>query len=211
MTISWYGHSCFRIETKGGSVLVDPFKKEVGLRPPKIKDDVVLITHHHFDHDNVDDVNPEAFIIDGPGEYERQGITIRGIQSFHDKSGGKERGLNTIYTIKNEDMSVCHLGDLGQDKLDEAQVEAIGDVDILLVPIGGKYTLDYKEAIEVINQIEPKIIVPMHYKIQDLKVDVDGPEKFLKEIGLKPEKLDKMRMARKNLPTEEMKLVLLEH
>lgn len=211
MTIIWFGHSCFRIEAKEGSVLIDPFSKEIGLRPPKLKDDIVLVTHHHYDHDSVGEVNPEAFIIDGPGEYEKQGIQIRGTSSFHDKSGGKERGPNTIYVIKAEDMTVCHMGDFGQDKLEDRQIEEIGDVDILMVPVGGVYTVDYKEAVNVVNQIEPKIVIPMHYKLKDLKLDIAGPEKFLKEIGLTPEKVDKFKIAKKNLPVEETKLILFQN
>ena len=226
MTITWYGHSCFRIEvpirsiadprlaqpvgTKGVSILIDPFSKEIGLRPHKIKDDLVLVTHHHADHDNVGEANPEAFIIDGPGEYEKQGIQVRGISSFHDKVGGKERGPNTIYVVKVEDMAICHLGDLGQDKLDDKQVEEIGDIDVLMVPVGGNYTIDAKEATSVVGQIEPKIVIPMHYKIKDLTVEVSGPDKFLKEIGLSPEKVDKLKIAKKNLPVEETKLVMFE-
>jgi len=210
MTITWFGHSCFRIEAKEGLVLIDPFSKEIGLRPPKIKDNIVLVTHHHSDHDNVEGVNPEAFIIDGPGEYEKQGISVRGIQSFHDKSEGKERGLNTIYIIKAEEMTVCHMGDFGQDKLTDKQVEEIGDVDIFMVPVGGTYTVDYKEAIEVINQVEPKIVIPIHYKIKDLNLNIAGNEKFIKEIGLVPEKVDKFKMQKKNLPVEETKLVVFE-
>ena len=191
-------------------MLIDPFSKEVGLRPPKIKDDLLLITHHHFDHDSISDANSEAFIIDGPGEYEKQGISVRGVASFHDKSGGKERGPNTIYVIKAEDITICHMGDFGQEKFEDHQLEEIGDVDILMVPVGGVYTIDYKEAVSAISQIEPKIIIPMHYKIKDLKVDIAGPEKFLKEIGLTPEKVDKLKIAKKNLPVEEMKLVVFE-
>lgn len=208
MTITWFGHACFRIETKGGSVLIDPFGKETGLKPPKIKDNLVLVTHHHFDHDNTSEANPEAFIIDGPGEYEKQGISIRGIASFHDKTNGKERGSNTIYVVKAEEIVICHLGDIGQEKLEESQVEDIGDVDILMVPVGGTYTVDHKEAAGIIGQIEPKIIVPMHYKIKDLKIDISGPDKFLKEIGLTPEKVDKLKIAKKNLPVDETKLIM---
>ena len=210
MTITWFGQSCFRIEAKEGSLLIDPFSKEIGLKPPKIKDDLVLVTHQHLDHNNIADINPEALLVDGPGEYERKGIQVQGILSYHDKSQGKERGLNTIYLIKAEEMTVCHLGDFGQGKLDDAQVEAIGDVDILLIPVGGTYTIDAKEAVEVISQIEPKIIVPMHYKIPDLKIDLDAPEKFIKEVGLTPEKIDKLRISKKVLPVEEIKLIVLQ-
>ena len=208
MTINWFGQSCFRIEAKEGSVLIDPFSKEIGLKPPKIKDDIVLVSHGHDDHNNIEEINPEAFLINTPGEYEKKGIAIRGISSYHDKVEGKERGLNTIYVIKAEDMTICHLGDLGQEKLTESQVDDIGDIDVLLVPIGGNYTINYKEAIGVIGQIEPKIIIPMHYKVKDLKVEIEGPEKFVKELGLVPEKVDKYKIVKKLLPLEEMKLVM---
>ncbi|MBX4211552.1 MAG: MBL fold metallo-hydrolase [Candidatus Yanofskybacteria bacterium] len=210
MTITWFGQSCFRIEAKEGSILIDPFSKEIGLRPPKIKDDLVLVTHQHMDHNNTTEMNPEALLIDGPGEYERKGIQVQGILSYHDKSQGKERGLNTIYLIKAEEMTLCHLGDFGQGKLDDSQVEAIGDVDLLLVPVGGTYTIDAKEAVEVISQVEPKVIIPMHYKIPDLAVDLDAPEKFIKEVGLTPEKVDKYRISKKLLPVEETKLIMLQ-
>src|SRR3989344_1082325 len=158
MMINWFGQSCFRIEVKEGSLLIDPFSKEIGLKPPKIKDDIVLVSHDHDDHNNVEDLPSESFLINNPGEYEKKGIAIRGISSYHDKSEGKERGLNTIYIVKAEDMTICHLGDLGQEKLDEKQVEEIGDIDILFIPVGGNYTINGKEAVGVISQIEPKII-----------------------------------------------------
>ena len=211
MTINWFGQSCFRIEAKEGSILIDPFSKEIGLKPHKIKDDIVLVSHDHDDHNNTEDINPEAFLINTHGEYEKKGIAIRGISSYHDKVEGKERGMNTIYVIKAEDMTICHLGDLGQEKLDEKQVDEIGDIDILFIPVGGNYKINHKEAIGVIGQIEPKIIIPMHYKVKDLKSDIEGPEKFVKELGLTPEKVDKYKIAKKLLPLEEMKLVILEN
>ncbi len=207
MTISWFGQSCFRIEAKEGSVLIDPFSKDIGLRPPKVKDDIVLVTHQHFDHNNIEDAVEGAFIVQNPGEYEKQGIAIRGIQSFHDNKEGAERGLNTIYMIKAEELTVCHLGDLGH-KLADQQIEDIGDIDILMIPVGGSYTIDAKTAVEVIGQIEPKIVIPMHYKVAGLGISLDGPEKFVKELGLPPEKVDKYKVAKKTLPVEETKLVM---
>ena len=189
--------------------MIDPFSKEIGLRSPKIKDDLVLITHDHYDHSNTDNMEGEVFLVNTPGEYERKGIHVRGILSYHDNQEGVERGLNTIFVIKTEEMNVCHLGDLGQDKLNEKQLDEIGDVDILMIPVGGRYTIDGKTATEIISQIEPKVIIPMHYKINDLKIDLDGPEKFVKELGLTPEKVeDKYRIQKKNLPAEELKLVM---
>jgi len=208
MTISWYGQSCFRIEAKEGSILTDPFSKEIGLKPPRIKDDVVTVSHQHYDHNNIADANQEAFIIQNPGEYEKQGIAIRGIVSFHDDKQGAERGPNTIYVYKAEEFTIAHLGDLGH-LLTDAQVEAIGDVDVVMIPVGGTYTLDAKTAAAVIGQIEPKIIIPMHYKVPGLEVVLDGVEKFIKELGLDPEKVDKYKITKKLLPAEEMKLIVL--
>lgn len=212
MTITWFGHSCFRIESKEGSILIDPFSKDIGLKPPRIKDDLVLVTHDHYDHNNTEGADPQtAMIVNGPGEYEKKGIYVRGILSYHDKSKGQERGLNTVYVIKAEDMTVCHMGDFGQASFEEHQLDDIGDVDILMLPVGGKYTIDYKEAVEVVGKIEPKVTIPMHYKVKDLKLDIDGPDKFVKELGLTPEKVEKYKIAKKNLPAEEMKLVLFQN
>lgn len=209
MTITWYGHSCFRLETKDFSLLIDPFSPQIGLRPPKIKDNIVLVSHDHYDHNNIEGLQEGSLLIKGPGEYEVKGVFIKGIQSFHDKIQGQGRGLNTIYAIKMEDMTIVHMGDFGQGALSEEQIEKIGDVDILMIPIGGVYTINYKEAVEAISQIEPKAVVPMHYKVPGLKVDIEGPEKFLKEMSLTPEKAEKSyKIQKKNLPAEEMKLVI---
>lgn len=211
MTISWFGHSCFRIESKEGSILIDPFDKKIGLKPPKLKDDLVLVTHNHHDHNNLEGATGEELVINGPGEYERKGMAVQGISSFHDNSQGSERGFNTIYRITAEDVVLCHLGDLGQARLTDEQVEQIGDVDVLFVPVGGHFTIGSKEAMDVISQIEPKVVVPMHYKIPELTgSELDGPEKFIKEMGLSPEKVDTLKIARKTLPVDEMKLVVFQ-
>lgn len=209
MTISWFGQSCFRLEGKEVSLLIDPFSKEIGLRPPKIKDQIVLITHEHYDHNNLDEADKETMIVRNPGEYESKGVFIQGISSFHDKAQGAERGTNTIYLIKMEDMTICHLGDLGQEKLEDQQVDLIGEVDVLIVPVGGKYTLNFKEAVGVVGQIEPKVIIPMHYQVPGLNIDIEPADKFVKEMGLTPETIDKFKITKKLLPQEETKLVVL--
>lgn len=210
MTISYLGHSCFRIEAKEGSVLIDPFSKDIGLRAPRIKDDLVLISHDHYDHNNAEIEEGNVFLINNPGEYEKNGIYVQGIQSYHDKAEGKDRGYNTIFIIKAEDLTICHLGDFGEEKLSDSQLEQIGDVDVLMIPVGGTYTLNYKEAVGVVSQIEPKIVMPMHFKTKDLKMDIEGPDKFIKELGLTPEKVDKFKVNKKTLPMEETKLVVFQ-
>jgi L-ascorbate metabolism protein UlaG (beta-lactamase superfamily) len=210
MNIQWYGQSCFRLESKGLSILIDPFSKEIGLKPPRLNDNIFLVSHDHYDHNNIEGVAKEAFVVKGPGEYESAGVYIQGINSYHDNVEGKERGLNTIYAIKFEDIRLCHLGDLGQSKLTDEQIETIGDVDILFIPVGGKYTLDGEQAADVVKEIEPKIIIPMHYEVPGLNVKIDGPQKFLKEIGLKPEETEIFKINKKILPTEEMKLVMFK-
>jgi L-ascorbate metabolism protein UlaG (beta-lactamase superfamily) len=192
MIITWYGHSCFKIQTRPqrGSeevtIFTDPFDKSIGLKPPQGNADIVLISHSHSDHNNSSSLKGNPFLIDAGGEYSVKEVLIEGISSYHDNEKGALRGLNNIYTIKSEGMTICHLGDLGHI-LTEDQVEDIGDIDVLMIPIGGKYTLDAKEAEKVIAQIDPKVIIPMHYKIPGLNLDIDDKEKFAKEVGLEME------------------------
>lgn len=209
MFLSWLGQSCFRLEGKDVSLLIDPFSKEIGLRAPRVRDALVLVTHQHYDHANLEGVSSETMVIDGPGEYEAKEVYVHGIKSFHDNVQGTLRGLNTIYVVKLEEITLCHLGDLGQEKLDDQQLDLIGNVDVLMVPVGGKYTINYKEAVGIVGQIEPKIIVPMHYKVPGLTIDLETADKFLKEIGLEPEKTDRLKITAKTLPQEEMKLAVI--
>lgn len=207
MVITWYGQSCFRLEGKDVNLLIDPFSKDIGLKPPRLNASIFVVSHEHYDHNNTKEVPPKAFVVKGPGEYEKSGVHVLGIKSFHDNVQGNQRGLNTIYVIRMEDIKLCHLGDLGQYELSDEQIEAIGDVDILFVPVGGIYTIDGFQAAKVVKEIEPKIIVPMHYKVPGLNIDLEGPQKFLKEIGLRPEEVENYRIASKNLPAEEIKLI----
>ena len=207
MNINWYGQSCFRLESKGVSVLIDPFSKDIGLRAPRLNDNIFLVTHEHPDHNNVKDVPAESFMVRGPGEYEKSGVYIEGILSFHDNNQGTERGMNTMYVIRMEDIRICHMGDLGQIQLTNEQIEAIGDVDILFIPVGGKYTIDGAQAADIARILEPKVITPMHYKIPGLNIDLDDSKKFLKEVGIKPEEVDVFKIVKKNLPQDETKLI----
>lgn len=214
MEIRWFGQACFLVKSKDGSLVIDPFSEEIGLKLPKLSADIVLVTHQHPDHNNVSAVLPEKkekpFVISGPGEYEISGITIWGLASFHDKSEGAERGTNTIYKIRAEEMNLCHLGDLGHI-LSDNQLESIGEVDILFVPVGGVYTIDGKEAVEVIGQIEPKIVIPMHYQIPGLASNLGSLDSFARQEGVVDlEAKDFLKISKNDLPSEERETVILK-
>src|SRR3989344_4510309 len=216
MHIIWHGQSCFQMiigSSKGEpvSILIGPFPAAIGLRAPSLSADLLLISHEHQDHNNRKAVRGTSFLIEGPGEYEIKEVFVQGISSFHDSQEGKERGLNTIYSVEAEEMRLCHLGDLGQKELTDDQLEKIGDVDILMVPVGGVYTISAKEAAKVISQVEPRLVIPMHYHIPGLKVKLDGVDKFLKEMGVKSvEPQQKLLIKKKDLPQEETKVMLLK-
>jgi len=216
MHIIWKGQSCFQIlvaQNKGEqtSIVIDPFDESIGLRVPKLQADILLITHQHHDHNNIKAVSGNPFLIEGPGEYEIKGIFFQGISSFHDDCQGKKRGQNTIYTIEAEEMRVCHLGDLGQKELTSEQVENIGDIDILMLPVGGVYTINSKESQKIISQIEPKIVIPMHYLLPKLKLKLDGVDVFLKTMGQKSiEPQPKLLIKKKDFTKEGMKIVILK-
>ncbi len=216
MQIIWHGHSCFQIITSQGkdnpvSLVIDPFGEKYGLKVPELTADVVLITHDHEDHNNIQAIKGNPFVIKSAGEYEIKGVYIQGIPAFHDKNFGKDRGRITIYTIAGEDIRICHLGDLGQKELFPEQIEDIGNVDVLLIPVGGEYTIGSQEAAEIVSQIEPKIVIPMHYQLPKLKIKLDGPEKFFKAMGQKmPEPLPKLSIKQRDLVEEETKIILLK-
>jgi len=216
MVINWKGQSCFQISTspiKNGavSIAIDPFDQSVGLRIPKLQADILLATHDHKDHNNDKAVDGDYLLINGPGEYDVKEISIQGIPSFHDNNQGKDRGTNTIYTIESEEIRICHLGDLGQKELTTDQIEKIGDVDILMIPIGGTYTIDSAEAVKIMSQIEPRIIIPMHYHLPKLKIKLDGIDKFLKALGIKKvESLPKLSIKKKDISSETVKIIQLE-
>lgn len=212
MIITWQGHSCFKLQDKqstdGITLVTDPYGKETGLKMPSFEADIVTISHDHADHNNVSALRGTPFVIDCPGEYDTKDVLVEGIDSFHDSKKGEEKGKNTIYRIEIDDISITHLGDLG-DVLDNSQIEKLAGTDILLIPVGGHYTLDAKKAVEVISQIEPRIIIPMHYKTEGLVYDLDPLDKFIKEIGLTPTYEEKLKISKKDLPQEEMELVVL--
>jgi len=216
MQIIWKGQSCFQIITSQGknnqvSIVIDPFDESIGLRLPKLEADILLVSHSHYDHNNIKAVSGNPILVEGPGEYEIKEVFIQGIPAFHDSSFGKEKGSNTIYTIETEDMKLCHLGDLGQKELTSEQVEKIGEIDILMIPIGGVYTISAKETVRIMSQIEPNIIIPMHYQIPKLKLKLEGLDKFLKTMGIKSIiPLPKLSIKKKDISSEEAKIIILK-
>ncbi len=212
MVITWYGQSCFKIQSGETILITDPFDKSVGLTPPRGQVNIVTISHHHYDHDNLEPLSAaNPFVIDGPGEYEAKGVNVLGVMAFHDQKEGKEYGVSTAYIIEMEGIKICHLGDIGQTKLSNEQLEIIDGVDILMIPVGGTYTTSGEEAVDLINQVEPKIVIPMHYKIPGLEIKLAGVDEFLKEMGIsKKEVVDRLTVKKKELIQEEIQVVVMK-
>ena len=212
MYITWLGQSCFKLQDKigpdGVTLITDPFANNLGLKVPHLEADIITVSHNHPDHNNTGAIRGQPFIIDQAGEYEIKGIFIEGVETFHDSKAGEERGKNIIYRLDIDDISITHLGDLGH-ALDTKQLEKLEGTDILLIPVGGVYTINAQKAVEVVSQIEPKIVIPMHYKLPGLTVGLDSVDKFVKELGLKPRTEEKLKISKKDLPEEEMELVIL--
>lgn len=210
MEINWYGHSCFRLRDRGGVVVTDPYGKEMGYTLPRPRADIVTISHSHPGHNYVKGVKGSPKVIDGPGEYEIQGIFITGIASYHDRRKGRDRGKNTIYLFDFEGLTVCHLGDLGQVPT-QSQVEDLSDIDILLVPVGSHTTINVAEASEVISLLEPRVVIPMHYRTEAMgKSPLDSVERFLKVMGVKGTPQESLKVTKSTLP-DDTQVVLLEH
>lgn len=210
MHIIWHGQSCFKIQGKEAILITDPFGKETGLKPIRSHADIITISHNHPSHNNWQTIKDSPKIILGPGEYDIKKVNILGISSFHDKKEGGKFGLNTIYLIEMDGIRICHLGDLGH-KLSDTQLDQIDGVDILMIPVGETNLISVREAIEIINEIEPKIVIPMHYKIPRLKAKLAKLEKFCNEMGVKAKNtIPKLTIKQKDLPKEEQEVIILE-
>lgn len=218
MTITYHGHSTFKLKGKRGTVVTDPFEASIGFSLPAMSADIVTVSHQHPDHNAVSKVKgtsrrEQPFVIDKPGEYEVGGISVFGVPAFHDASKGSERGTNTIFTILLDDMRICHLGDLGHEITNELR-ENIGSVDILLCPVGGVYTIDPATAVKVIHSLEPSIVIPMHFKTDQHDPnqfsELQTVQQFLKEYGVEVTPLPKLEIEKANLPEETEVMVLTE-
>jgi L-ascorbate metabolism protein UlaG (beta-lactamase superfamily) len=208
MEITWLGHSCFRLRSREGVVLTDPCPPSSGYSIGKPTADIVTISHDHPAHAHRKAVSGTPIFIDAPGEYEVAGIFIAGIPTYHDARKGAQRGKNTAYVVEMDEVRLCHLGSLGHVPTPE-QAEEMSGVDVLLVPVGGQSTIDGSAAADVVSLLEPRIVVPMHYKTDKETAGLDSIQKFLKEMGVaSAEPMPKTTVARNNLPLETQVMVL---
>ena len=215
MEITYLGHSSFRVKGKSAVLVTDPFNSEkVGLKFPKhVEADIVTVSHEHPDHNDSSVIEGSPYIVHGPGEYEIKGIGVVGIPTFHDAESGQTRGKNTVYRYDFEGLSIVHLGDLGH-LLSSAQVDELDTVNILFVPVGGVYTINAEQAVQVINDIEPDIVIPMHYGRPELDQAAYGAmtpvSDFLKAIGKDAVTAQsKLSITKDKLPAE-MQVIVLE-
>jgi L-ascorbate metabolism protein UlaG (beta-lactamase superfamily) len=206
--ITWLGLSCFRIRGSQAIIVTDPFPPGLGYSLGKLTADIVTVSHPHPSHSYDQGINGEHRLVKGPGEYEISGVLILGLSTFHDSVKGQSRGKNTIYLMEIDGVNVLHLGDLGH-ALGDDLVEEIGNVDILLLPVGGVSTINAAMAAEVIRKLEPKVVIPMHYKTAKSNRDLEPVENFLREMGqAQVEPRPKLTVSRSNLPLTTEVVVL---
>jgi L-ascorbate metabolism protein UlaG (beta-lactamase superfamily) len=212
MDITWFGHSCFRLRDRSVTVVTDPYGKDVGLILPRVRADIVTVSHDADDHNYDRGVKSGYRLINGPGEYEVSGAFVTGLELRGEKKKGKEveKLCNTVFLFEFEDLTVCHLGDLDHVPSQAQVEEGLGQVDVLLIPVGGGESLNAAQASEVVSLFEPHIVIPMHYQAPGLQVKLDPVSKFMKEMGLghlPPQ--ETLKVTRSTLP-EETQVVLLE-
>jgi len=182
LDVTWLGHGCFRLRGRNAAVVTDPYPPSIGLKLQRMDADLVTISHEHDNHNYTQAVR-EAYEIRGPGEYEVAGVSVIGFQTYHDADKGAKHGRNTVFLIEIDDVRICHLADLGH-RLDDTDAETVSSVDVLLVPVGGRTAINAAQAAEVVRQLEPRYVVPMHYAIPGLKLELDPIDRFLKEMGV---------------------------
>jgi L-ascorbate metabolism protein UlaG (beta-lactamase superfamily) len=200
MDINWLGHSCFKIKGTTATIITDPYSPGLGYSLGKQTARIVTVSHPHPGHSYIEGIDGEPKTVIGPGEYEISGVLIMGTTTFHDDEKGGKRGKNTVYLMQIDEVSICHLGDLGH-VLSAEQVEEIDNVDVLMIPVGGVSTIDASTAAEVVRQLEPSVVIPMHYQTEVLKRELEPVDGFLKEMGVKeviPQ--PKLSVTKANLP-----------
>lgn len=214
MDIKYLGHASFLIRSKKAKLVTDPYDSEmVGLKIPQIEADIVTVSHQHEDHNKIENIKGDPLVIDFPGEFEKNGMRIYGYSSFHDKKNGQERGKNTLYKIEVDDISILHCGDLGFIPND-GFINKIGGIDVLMVPVGGFYTIDADEAVVLMKKIEPSIVIPMHYNTTQLNQKVFEKiaplSEFLQKVdGANITPIPKL-VVKKDELDGEMRIIVLE-
>lgn len=184
MQIVWYGHSCFLIKTRNGKrILIDPFDDSLGYNNDFPKCDVITMSHSHFAHSYVNKNNSNTKILNSCNSFNIDSIDITGIETFRDECNGLKRGSNIVFLFKIDDLNICHLGDIGEIP-SSSVLEKLRDIDVLLIPIGGNFTVDGKKAYEICSLLKPKIVIPMHYKTNILKMNLDDCKNFLINMPL---------------------------
>ncbi len=208
MDLTWLGHACFRMRGREGVVLTDPPDPRSGHAIPKTEADLVTISHSHDGHSSLRSVGGEPVVLNGPGEYEVREILVAGVATYHDTEKGALRGKNTVYTVHLDDLTVCHLGDLGH-ALAAADLERLGEIDVCLLPIGGAdVNLSAAMAAEIVHQLEPKVVVPMGFDPDDRRKDAPF-DRLLHELGVKDvASVPKLSVTRSSLPPELQVVVL---
>lgn len=213
MKIKYLGHSSFLLtESTGTAVVCDPYDSSVGFKMPAVRADAVTVSHHHYDHDNVSAVSGSPVVLDKEQGYSLPGVEIKAIRSFHDDSQGALRGDNVIFKFRMDGLDVCHLGDLGEDCSPEL-IESILPVNVLLIPVGGKYTIDAAMAKEYVDRIMPDVVIPMHYRTKNHTLDIDKVDEFLElfEGEVEMQKgANEISLSRKDIDGERTKIIVME-
>jgi len=217
MNIQYYGDYCFKITTKPGGratedvvIWTDLPEKKTGIRLPFGHADIALLSHLDPSDEALSGLKDEPVIVHTPGEYAAKGVGVLGFPSFRDTDGGATRGQNTLYVFGSEEIRIAYLGALGHE-LDGATIGKIGDVDILFVPIGAGDTVSLKKVDELIRAIEPKVVIPMHYRMDGVAIEASGPEDFRRETGCKMgEELQKLNFKKKDLDGKSMEVIFLQ-
>lgn len=209
MDIKFHGHACFSIKNKDITIVTSPYNDSIGLKLPKLTASVVIVGHNNEAHNNIKGVEGNPMVFNWPGEYETKGVHFKGIHSFHNAKDDTDQLENTIFKINIKGIRICHLGAQGT-KLTPEQLEKVGDVDVLFVPVGKVGNLDSKKAKEVIEQIEPRIVIPMAYHTDGSNRELDPVETFLSVMGAEGlEPIDTFVVKRSELPDDNSKVVVL--
>jgi L-ascorbate metabolism protein UlaG (beta-lactamase superfamily) len=206
--VTWLGHASFRLRGREAALITDPYSRSLGLNPARQSAEIVTVSHESPNHSAVETVAGGPRILRGPGEYEVSGVMIRGVATLGERLASGQAERNTAYAIEMDELLVCHLGDLGRT-LNPEQIETLKDPDVLLVPVGGECTISPAEAAEVVSQLEPKLVIPMHYALPGIKVKLEPVERFCREMGIEEVRSQpRLSVSRGSLPDETTVLIL---